>query len=101
MAAAVCTREVEREGDEAMVFAEDAQRLLPLDQAEEVVRDRLSVEEVVDAQQEVPGGDRGGVKQTNRLVSRSVHCAQRETEVIKTEKKEAGKVAILRLLTNP
>jgi len=38
-----------------MVFAEDAQRLLPLDQAEEVVRHCLTVEEVVDAQQEVPG----------------------------------------------
>ena len=50
-----------------MVFAEDAQRLLPLDQAEEVVCDRLSVEEVIDAQQEVPGGISGGVIQSNQL----------------------------------
>lgn len=50
----VCTCEVEGEGDEAVVFAEDAQRLLPLHQREEVIRHRLAVEEVVDAQQEVP-----------------------------------------------
>lgn len=42
-----------------MVFAEDTQWLLPLDQSEEVISDRLPVEEVVHAQQEVPEG-RGG-----------------------------------------
>lgn len=50
----VCTCEVEGKGDEAVVFAEDAQRLLPLHQREEVIRHRLTVEEVVHAQQEVP-----------------------------------------------
>lgn len=52
----VCTCEVEGKGDEAVVFAEDAQRLLPLHQCEEVIRHRLTVEEVVYTQQEVPTG---------------------------------------------
>lgn len=37
-----------------MVFAEDAERLLPLHQREEVIRHRLTIEEVVHAQKEVP-----------------------------------------------
>lgn len=52
----VRTCEVEGKGDEAVVFAEDAQRLLPLHQREEVIRHRLTVEEVVHTQQEVPTG---------------------------------------------
>lgn len=45
-----------------MVFAEDAQRLLPLHQIEEVVCHRLPIEEVVYTEQEVPdrGRRRGG-----------------------------------------
>ena len=56
----MCTCEVQGEGDEAVVFAEDAERLLPLHQCEEVVRHGLTIEEVVHAQQEVPVGRRGG-----------------------------------------
>lgn len=52
----VCTREVEGKGDEAMVFAQDAKRLLPLHQREEVIRHSLTIEEVVHTQQEVPEG---------------------------------------------
>lgn len=53
----VCTCEVEGKGDEAVVFAEDAQRLFPLHQREEVIRHCLTVEEVVHTQQEVPTGE--------------------------------------------
>lgn len=52
------TCEVQSEGDEAVVFAEDAQRLLPLHQIKEVVCHRLSVEEVVYTEQEVPDSRR-------------------------------------------
>lgn len=52
----ICTCEVEGKGDEAVVFAEDAQWLLPLHQREEVICHRLTVEEVVHTQQEVPMG---------------------------------------------
>lgn len=62
--AAACTCEVKGEGDEAVVFAEDAQRLLPLHQREEVIRHRLAIEEVVDAQQEVPA--RAGTRKKNK-----------------------------------
>lgn len=37
-----------------MVFAEDAERFLSLHQREEVICDRLTIEEVVHTQQEVP-----------------------------------------------
>lgn len=57
------TCEVEGEGDEAMVFAEDAKRLLPLHQCEEVICHRFTVEEVVHTQQEVPMDE--AVKQRN------------------------------------
>lgn len=50
----VLTRKIEGERDEAMVFAENPQRLLPLHQREEVIGHRLTVEEVVHTQQEVP-----------------------------------------------
>lgn len=58
----VCTCEVEGEGDEAVVFAEDAKRLLPLHQREEVVCDGLTIEEVVHTQQEVPVARMVGTK---------------------------------------
>lgn len=54
--ASVCTCEVEGKGDEAVVFAEDAKRLLPLHQREEVICHGLTIEEVVHTQQEVPEG---------------------------------------------
>lgn len=50
----VCTCEVEGKGDKAVVFAEDAERLLPLHQCEEVICHGLTIEEVVHTQQEVP-----------------------------------------------
>lgn len=37
-----------------MVFAEDAKRLLPLNQCEEIICHGLTIEEVVHTQQEVP-----------------------------------------------
>lgn len=48
------TCEVEREGDEAVVFAEDAKGFLPLNQCEEIICHGLTIEEVVHTQQEVP-----------------------------------------------
>lgn len=65
MVTSVCTCEVEGKGDKAVVFAEDAERLLPLHQREEVIRHRLTIEEVVHTQQEVPAGWRGGTKCTH------------------------------------
>ncbi len=50
----VCTCEVEGKGDEAVVFAEDAERLLSLYQCEEVICHGLTIEEVVHTKQEVP-----------------------------------------------
>lgn len=50
----VCTYDIEGEGNEAMVSAQDTERLLPLDQREEVICHRLTVEEVVDAKKKVP-----------------------------------------------
>lgn len=61
----VCTCEVEGKGDEAVVFAEDAKRLLPLHQCEEVIRHSLTIEEVVHTQQEVPVGLEGWNKYTH------------------------------------
>lgn len=55
-----CTWEVEGEGYEAVVFAENTEGLLSLHQTEEVVSHRLAVEEVVNAQQEVPAGQELG-----------------------------------------
>lgn len=52
------TRQIQGEGDEPVVFTENPQRLLSLDQSEEVVGHCLAVEEVVHTQEEVPG-DRG------------------------------------------
>lgn len=52
----MCTYDVEGKGNEAMVSAQDAERLLPLHQRKEVIRHRLAVEEVVDTQKEVPAG---------------------------------------------
>lgn len=51
----VPTCQVEGKGDEAMVFAEDPQGLLPLHQGEEIICHRLTIEEIVHTQQEVPG----------------------------------------------
>lgn len=51
----VPTCQVEGKGDEAMVFAEDPQGLLPLHQGEEIICHRLAIEEIVHTQQEVPG----------------------------------------------
>lgn len=57
----LCTCEVEGKGDKAVVFAEDAKRLLPLHQSKEVICHRLTIEEVVHTQQEVPVGGVGGL----------------------------------------
>lgn len=64
------TSEVEGEGDEAVVLAEDTQRLLALHQREEVVRHRLAIKEVVHAQQEVPVRERARCQAdvSNRLL---------------------------------
>lgn len=50
----VCTCEIEGKGNEAVVFAQDAKRLLSLHQCKEVICHSLSIEEVVDTQQKVP-----------------------------------------------
>lgn len=50
------TCQVEGKGDEAVVASQELQRLLPLHQRPKVIGHRLPVEEVVDANQEVPGG---------------------------------------------
>lgn len=50
------TCQVECEGDEAVVASQELQRLLPLHQRPEVIGHCLPVEEVVDTNQEVPGG---------------------------------------------
>lgn len=51
------TRQVEGERDEAVIASQELQRLLPLHQRPEVIGHRLPVEEVVDTNQEVPGGN--------------------------------------------
>lgn len=60
------TCEVEGEGNESMIFAEDAERFFSLYQREKVIRHRLSVEEVVHAQQKVPAGlkEKSSLEQT-------------------------------------
>lgn len=50
----ICTYDVESKGNEAMVSAQDAERLLPLHQCEEVICHRLPVEKVIYAKEEVP-----------------------------------------------
>ena len=69
------TGEVEGEGDEAVVLAEDAQRHLTLHQREEVVRHRLTIEEVVHAQQEVPSRQRGKTRCQSDINSRPLERA--------------------------
>lgn len=41
------TYQVESEGDESVVFAENPQRLFSLDQSEEVIRHGFAIEEVI------------------------------------------------------
>lgn len=48
------TYNIEGKGNEAMVSAQDTERLLPLHQREEVVCHRLTIEEVVDTKKKVP-----------------------------------------------
>lgn len=73
----VCTCEVEGKGDKAMVFAEDAKRLLPLHQWEEVICHSFTIEEVVHTQQEVPVGKRGWSKCTHLTVTQLLRlCIQ-------------------------
>lgn len=75
-----CTCEVEGKGDEAVVFAEDAKRLLPLHQCEEVISHGLTIEEVVHTQQEVPAGQRGATNvHISQLSDSAVHsvCLQK------------------------
>lgn len=50
----VCTYDIEGKGNEAVVSAQDTERLLPLHQRKEVVRHRLTIEEVVDTKKKVP-----------------------------------------------
>lgn len=50
----VGTYDVEGKGNEAMVSAQDTERLLPLHQCKEVICHRLTVEKVVDTEKEVP-----------------------------------------------
>lgn len=50
----VGTYDVEGKGNEAMVSAQDTERLLPLHQRKEVICHRLTVEKVVDTEKEVP-----------------------------------------------
>lgn len=50
-----------------MVFAEDAERLLPLHQCEEVVCHGLTIEEVVHTQEEVPAWGEGNVLTASSL----------------------------------
>lgn len=48
------TCEIQGKGNEPVVFTENPQRLLSLDQSEEVVCHCLTIEEVVYTQEEVP-----------------------------------------------
>lgn len=50
----VCTYDIEGKGNEAVVSAQDTERLLPLHQRKEVVCHRLTIEEVVDTKKKVP-----------------------------------------------
>ena len=48
------TCEVQSEGDEAVIARQELQRLLPLHQSPKVICQGFTIEEVVDANQEVP-----------------------------------------------
>lgn len=70
----VCTCEIEGKGDKAVIFAEDAEWLLPLHQCEEVICHRLTIAEVVNTQQEVPVRQRcefGEVKDASQFKATS------------------------------
>lgn len=55
------TCQVQGEGDEAVVASQELQRLLPLHQSAKVISQGFTIEEVVDANQEVPAAPhRGG-----------------------------------------
>lgn len=66
--------QIQGKGDEPVVFTEDPQRLLSLDQSEEVVRHCLPIEEVVHTQQEVPGNSED---HTSRVCAALLHNAVR------------------------
>lgn len=67
--------QIQGKGDEPVVFTEDPQRLLSLDQSEEVVRHCLPIEEVVHTQQEVPGNSED---HTSRVCAALLHDAVRQ-----------------------
>lgn len=48
------TCQVQGEGNEAVIASQELQRLLPLHQSAKVICHRFPVEEVVDADQEIP-----------------------------------------------
>lgn len=48
------TCQVQGEGNEAVITSQELQRLLPLHQSAKVICHRFPVEEVVDADQEIP-----------------------------------------------
>lgn len=55
------TCEIQGKGNEPVVFTENSQGLLSLDQSEEVIRHCLAIEEVVYTQKKVPGNDEKAV----------------------------------------
>lgn len=55
------TCKVQGKGNEPVVFTENSQGLLSLDQSEEVIRHCLAIEEVVYTQKKVPGNDEKAV----------------------------------------
>lgn len=74
------TCEIQGKGNEPVVFTENSQGLLSLDQSEEVIRHCLAIEEVVYTQKEVPGNDEKAV---------SGNCVQpSSTSSQKTSKRE-------------
>lgn len=52
------TCEIQGKGNEPVVFTENPQRLLSLDQSEEVICHCLTIEEIVYTQEKVPGNDK-------------------------------------------
>lgn len=55
------TCEVQSERDEAVIASQELQRFLSLHQSPKVIRYCFTIEEVVDADQEVPGGKKEGI----------------------------------------
>lgn len=55
------TCEVQSKRDEAVISSQELQRLLPLHQSPEVVRQSFTIEEVVDTNQKIPEENEGNL----------------------------------------